>query len=100
MRRRGCNGEAGSRLRDSAPSCRAVMMHPLVRPLCPPCPPPLVPSPPSLPTLPPHAPPASYIEACESGSIFEGLLEDKLGIYATTAANGRESSWGTYCPGM
>lgn len=41
-----------------------------------------------------------YIEACESGSIFEGLLEDKLGIYATTAANGRESSWGTYCPGM
>lgn len=53
------------------------------------------PTPASPPTL--HG---SYIEACESGSIFEGLLEDKLGIYATTAANGRESSWGTYCPGM
>lgn len=53
-----------------------------------------------LPTLPCPTPRRSYIEACESGSIFEGLLEDKLGIYATTAANGRESSWGTYCPGM
>lgn len=53
-----------------------------------------------LPTLPCPPSPRSYIEACESGSIFEGLLEDKLGIYATTAANGRESSWGTYCPGM
>jgi len=41
-----------------------------------------------------------YIEACESGSIFEGLLEDDLNVYATTAANGQESSWGTYCPGM
>lgn len=36
----------------------------------------------------------SYIEACESGSIFEGLLEDDLRIYATTAANAHESSWG------
>lgn len=41
-----------------------------------------------------------YVEACESGSIFEGLLEDDLDIYATTAANAHESSWGTYCPGM
>jgi legumain len=41
-----------------------------------------------------------YVEACESGSIFEGLLDPKLRIYATTAANGAESSWGTYCPGM
>eukprot|EP00884_Botryococcus_braunii_P000248 jgi/Botrbrau1/10223/Bobra.0362s0013.1 len=41
-----------------------------------------------------------YIEACESGSIFEGLLSDSLNIYATTAANAQESSWGTYCPGM
>lgn len=41
-----------------------------------------------------------YIEACESGSIFEGLLEDDIEVYATTAANGMESSWGTYCPGM
>jgi legumain len=41
-----------------------------------------------------------YVEACESGSIFEGLLDKSLNIYATTAANAYESSWGTYCPGM
>ena len=41
-----------------------------------------------------------YIEACEAGSMFEGLLNDSLNIYATTAANAHESSWGTYCPGM
>lgn len=40
-----------------------------------------------------------YIEACESGSIFEGLLPNGLNIYATTASNAEESSWGTYCPG-
>lgn len=40
-----------------------------------------------------------YVEACESGSIFEGLLSDDLNIYATTASNAQESSWGTYCPG-
>uniref|UniRef100_A0A7S3KA71 legumain n=1 Tax=Euplotes crassus TaxID=5936 RepID=A0A7S3KA71_EUPCR len=38
-----------------------------------------------------------YIEACESGSMFEGILEDDLNIYATTAANPHESSWGYYC---
>lgn len=41
-----------------------------------------------------------YIEACESGSMFEGLLEDDINVYATTAANSQESSWGVYCPGM
>lgn len=41
-----------------------------------------------------------YVEACESGSIFEGLLPEDLNIYVTTAANAEESSWGTYCPGM
>ncbi|KAJ7966459.1 putative Vacuolar-processing enzyme [Quillaja saponaria] len=40
-----------------------------------------------------------YLEACESGSIFEGLLHEGLNIYATTASNAVESSWGTYCPG-
>lgn len=40
-----------------------------------------------------------YLEACESGSIFEGLLPEGLNIYASTAANAVESSWGTYCPG-
>uniref|UniRef100_A0A7S2TJG5 legumain n=1 Tax=Lotharella oceanica TaxID=641309 RepID=A0A7S2TJG5_9EUKA len=39
-----------------------------------------------------------YLEACESGSMFDGLLPDNIKIYATTAANGKESSWGTYCP--
>jgi legumain len=41
-----------------------------------------------------------YVEACESGSIFEGLLPEGLNIYVTTASNAQESSWGTYCPGM
>jgi len=38
-----------------------------------------------------------YIEACESGSMFENLLPENVNIYATTAANGEESSWATYC---
>ncbi|KAF0927892.1 hypothetical protein E2562_036809 [Oryza meyeriana var. granulata] len=40
-----------------------------------------------------------YVEACESGSIFEGLLPTDIAVYATTASNAEESSWGTYCPG-
>jgi len=39
-----------------------------------------------------------YLEACESGSMFAGQLDPSMGIYATTAANAVESSWGTYCP--
>ena len=39
-----------------------------------------------------------YVEACESGSIFSGLLPGNLSIYVTTAANQTESSWATYCP--
>jgi legumain len=38
-----------------------------------------------------------YIEACYSGSMFEGLLRDDINVYATTAANSHESSWGYYC---
>jgi legumain len=38
-----------------------------------------------------------YIEACESGSMFDGILANNLNIYAVTAANPSESSWGTYC---
>ena len=41
-----------------------------------------------------------YIEACESGSIFEGMLDDTTpNVWAITAANAQESSWGTcaYC---
>ncbi|KAL9226869.1 hypothetical protein vseg_002630 [Gypsophila vaccaria] len=40
-----------------------------------------------------------YLESCESGSMFEGILPDGLNIYVTTASNAWESSWGTYCPG-
>uniref|UniRef100_A0A251VAA9 Putative peptidase C13, legumain n=2 Tax=Helianthus annuus TaxID=4232 RepID=A0A251VAA9_HELAN len=39
-----------------------------------------------------------YVEACESGSIFQGLLPKNLNIYVTTAANPYENSWATYCP--
>lgn len=37
-----------------------------------------------------------YLEACFSGSMFESLPSD-LNIYATTAANSDESSYGHYC---
>jgi len=40
-----------------------------------------------------------YLEACESGSMFQGLLPKDIDVYATTAANATESSWGTYCGG-
>jgi len=40
-----------------------------------------------------------YLEACESGSMFEKKLPSNINIYAITAANAKESSWGTYCPG-
>ncbi|KAG8082811.1 hypothetical protein GUJ93_ZPchr0014g46848 [Zizania palustris] len=39
-----------------------------------------------------------YVESCESGSIFAGLLPNDLNIYVTTASNSSESSWATYCP--
>ncbi|CAM9457250.1 unnamed protein product [Discosporangium mesarthrocarpum] len=38
-----------------------------------------------------------YVEACESGSMFKGLLPSDANIYAVTAANSHESSYGTYC---
>ncbi|RWS09132.1 tick legumain-like protein, partial [Dinothrombium tinctorium] len=37
-----------------------------------------------------------YIEACESGSMFDGLLPPNINIYATTAANPYESSYACY----
>jgi len=39
-----------------------------------------------------------YLEACESGSMFENILPADMNIYVTTASNSYESSWGTYCP--
>lgn len=38
-----------------------------------------------------------YLETCESGSMFVDLPKN-LNIYALSAANPTESSWGTYCP--
>ncbi|CAF0822541.1 unnamed protein product [Brachionus calyciflorus] len=37
-----------------------------------------------------------YIEACESGSMFEDLLPVNINVYATTAANSEESSYACY----
>merc|ERR1719456_411185 len=36
-----------------------------------------------------------YLEACESGSMFEGM--NIPGVYGLTAANAHEPSWGTFC---
>jgi legumain len=40
-----------------------------------------------------------YLEACESGSMFDGLLTKAMNVYAVTASNPTENSFGTYCPG-
>lgn len=37
------------------------------------------------------------METCESGSMFINL-PDSWRVYALSAANPTESSWGTYCP--
>lgn len=37
-----------------------------------------------------------YIEACESGSMFEGILPSNINVYATTASNAKESSYACY----
>lgn len=39
-----------------------------------------------------------YMEACESGSMFDGMIPSDIGIYAVTAAGPNEDSWGDYCP--
>ena len=39
-----------------------------------------------------------YLEACESGSMFDGLLDPSWNILAVSAANPNESSYATYCP--
>ncbi|WMV42415.1 hypothetical protein MTR67_035800 [Solanum verrucosum] len=38
-----------------------------------------------------------YMEACDSGSMFDGLLNEGLNIYVTTASKPDEDSWATYC---
>ncbi|XP_057524189.1 vacuolar-processing enzyme-like [Amaranthus tricolor] len=42
---------------------------------------------------------AIYVEACESGSMFDGLLPKDLNIYVTTASNPKENSYACYCGG-
>ena len=37
-----------------------------------------------------------YIEACEAGSMFAGLLPKDIGIFAVTASDASESSYATY----
>eukprot|EP01026_Neomeris_dumetosa_P065172 TRINITY_DN62499_c0_g1_i1.p2 TRINITY_DN62499_c0_g1~~TRINITY_DN62499_c0_g1_i1.p2 ORF type:complete len:115 (-),score=19.45 TRINITY_DN62499_c0_g1_i1:18-362(-) len=41
-----------------------------------------------------------YMEACNAGSMFRGLLPPSLPVYVTTAANSKESSWASYCPSV
>merc|ERR1712232_390853 len=38
-----------------------------------------------------------YVEACESGSIFQGLLKAPK-VFAVTATNAHDPSFGYYCP--
>lgn len=38
-----------------------------------------------------------YMEACESGSMFNKVLPKDINVYAITAANEKESSWGCFC---
>ncbi|CAG9532839.1 unnamed protein product [Cercopithifilaria johnstoni] len=38
-----------------------------------------------------------YMEACESGSMFAKVLPKNIDVYAVTASNSHESSWGCYC---
>jgi legumain len=38
-----------------------------------------------------------YLEACESGSMFQQLPKN-INIYGLSASNPSESSWATYCP--
>ncbi|CAK8677741.1 unnamed protein product [Clavelina lepadiformis] len=37
-----------------------------------------------------------YVEACESGSMFDNLLKTDINVFATTAANPSESSYACY----
>jgi legumain len=38
-----------------------------------------------------------YLEACESGSMFRNVLPKDIGVYAMTASDYDESSWGCFC---
>lgn len=38
-----------------------------------------------------------YIEACESGSMFNNILPEDINVFATTASTPNQSSWAIYC---
>lgn len=38
-----------------------------------------------------------YLDTCESGSMFEGILPDNISIYATTSASSTEPAWNCFC---
>jgi len=38
-----------------------------------------------------------FLEACESGSIFEHIDLESMNIFALTATNATSPSYGTYC---
>ncbi|KAL3125944.1 hypothetical protein niasHT_009473 [Heterodera trifolii] len=38
-----------------------------------------------------------YLEACESGSMFDQKIAQQINVFAVTASNAFESSWGCYC---
>lgn len=40
------------------------------------------------------------MEACEAGSLFEGILPNNINVYVTTASNASEGSYAFYCPGL
>lgn len=37
-----------------------------------------------------------YLESCESGSMFQKILPKDINVFAVTASNAKESSWGCY----
>jgi len=37
-----------------------------------------------------------YLESCESGSMFQKILPKTIDVFAVTASNAKESSWGCY----
>ncbi|XP_024996631.1 vacuolar-processing enzyme beta-isozyme-like [Cynara cardunculus var. scolymus] len=39
-----------------------------------------------------------YVDASESGTMFQGMLPMDWNIYVTTATNMYQNSWATYCP--
>ncbi|XP_076953145.1 vacuolar-processing enzyme-like [Bidens hawaiensis] len=41
-----------------------------------------------------------YVEACDSGSIFQGLMPTEINMYVITSTKPDELGWATYCPGM